>query len=646
MIVRDRRTDAEWARDNVERFPRSWRARLLTAWHRAHQRDRRAGNLSLLARVRTLSDAERGGIRPDASDGEICQRADLAARDMTTRMELWAGLARRRAAALRRWGDAYLERVKTFSARALMFARGLLDLWPESQTRRSALLRVQGARFWRRVYRRLHARTVEACAIDLGLVRKTVGAYASDDSVRRCQAQDSRNSAVLDSITAVNDHGQTYTLSDLAARGVANKAIRRMELLTRIAGFEHIAKQTGHIGFMVTMTCPSRFHRAATKKNGAIFNNPRYDHSTPDVAQRYLSQQWARCRAAAMRSGLDWYGFRIAEPQHDGTPHWHVLLFMPPQDKHCTPAQDCLRRLVKKYFLDNESPNEPGAQQHRIDFEAIDWAKGSAVGYVIKYVSKNIDGFGVGTDLFGQDAITSSQRVTAWARTWRIRQFQQIGGAPVGVWRELRRLHPDNIAENAPEALRMALSAVNVGKIEPGAQALAWAKYTNAQGGIGTPRRLLRIRLLTEQTGELGQYGEPLPKRPVGVWTMGVEFFKNHIHVLRPDAPSFQRRVIYRIESERAEWVIQSGDVESVRAVALERHQRSAEGASTRIHVNNCTDPARRSDFATNEIYRVKLRKWVDRSPREPQDAEEGADTPPRRHPPAPPAPHPARSRS
>ena len=59
MIVRDRRTDAEWARDNVERFPRSWRARLLTAWHRAHHRDRRTGNLSLLARVRTLSDAER-----------------------------------------------------------------------------------------------------------------------------------------------------------------------------------------------------------------------------------------------------------------------------------------------------------------------------------------------------------------------------------------------------------------------------------------------------------------------------------------------------------------------------------------------------------------------------------------------------------
>jgi hypothetical protein len=254
--------------------------------------------------------------------------------------------------------------------------------------------------------------------------------------------------------------------------------------------------------------------------------------------------------------------------------------------------------------------------QHRVRFDAIDWAKGSAVGYVIKYVSKNIDGEGVGLDLEGGDAVASSQRVCAWARTWRIRQFQQIGGAPVGVWRELRRLHPENLEADAPDALRQALAAVNVGKIEPGAQSIAWAKYTAAQGGIGTPRKLLRIKLLKDlDTGEIGRYGDLMADKTKGVFSLGLQFFRNHIHEARPDTPDFSRPVLYEVESERAEWLIGQGNRASALAAAARMFQRSAAGASTRIHVNNCTDPSRVSAFAGRRIYRPKLRQWARREP-------------------------------
>jgi hypothetical protein len=573
-------TDREWSTALVESFPRTWQARILSAWRRKHPTDRYGANIRLREQVHKLTDAGRGGIRPDAGDASICEQATTTANDMIDRLN-------RHKARAGSITDRALVRLQCFYLRNLLRARGMLDLWPDPKrtTRQGAVLRMQCPRFWRRVLRKLHARTVEACAISIGLVRKTAGLYASDESVTRRAGQNARNAAALESVHAVNDHGQDYTLAELAAKGTGNKAIRRVELLTRIAGFEHIAKACGHVGYMVTMTCPSRFHPATTRADGRIFDNPKHDGSTPQDGQRYLSGQWAQCRAAANRKGLDWYGFRIAEPQHDGTPHWHCLLFV-------RPGQEAtLQKLVARYFLDNESPNEPGAQKHRIDFELIDWAKGSAVGYVIKYVSKNIDGHGVGLDLFGNDAITSSQRVEAWASTWRIRQFQQIGGAPVGVWRELRRVHPDNITDDAPDSLRAALSAMNVGKIEPGVQALAWAKYTDAQGGIGTKRADLKIQIEKEEvTGECGRYMEPMIARSIGVRACGWQGFRSHIHDMNPAAPLLRRRLTESVESERAEWVIQQGSREQAVAAASMVFQRSGAAASTRIHVNNCTD--------------------------------------------------------
>ncbi len=571
----------------VARFPVSWQSRL-------RQRLGREQTWENLRRwreaVSKLVDAERGGLRPDASDDEICTQADVTARDMHRRLGLVAAVVR-----ARERGSNVALRLQAFVARRLLARRGMLDvwLWDKPEHRAGAVARMSCPLFWRRAYRKLHARTVEAVEIQIGNVRQGRGVYASDNAVTRSRAADVRNAAALESVIAVNDHHQAYTLAELAAKGVANQEIRRHELLTRIAGFELIAKDMGHWAVMVTTTCASRFHAATTRKDGRVVDNRKWERLTPRDGQQNLSKKWARCRAAAARAGMVWYGFRIAEPQHDGTPHWHLLLFV----AGGTFAQ--LEYFFRRYFLACDMPDEPGAQQHRLQFELIDWAKGSAVGYVIKYVSKNIDGHGVGQDLFGEDAITSSQRVRAWARTWRIRQFQQIGGPPVGVWRELRRVHPDNVPDTAPEPLREAIVAMNVAKTEPGVQSAAWRRYTLAQGGVGTCRKAMRIKLIKEATGQKTRYGEDAADRPVGVVALGVELFRNHIHEMLRDHQPFERRVTMEVESERAQWLMGGRSKGAALAVAAVVFERSAAGASTRIHVNNCTrPPAPPSEFA------------------------------------------------
>ena len=364
-----------------------------------------------------------------------------------------------------------------------------------------AIRRMTDEGWWRRKVRRTQAALVEEIAIELSLVHRHRQCYCSDETVKRRRAQTRRNALTLESIELENQHGFLATVADLAATSVSNPKIKHAELMTRMSGFESLARSLDYAAVFITITCPSRFH--AVLENGRP--NPKHDGSTPREAQHHLVTAWAKCRAALHRRHIRPFGFRVAEPHHDGCPHWHLLLFVPPDQ------ESTLRDIIARYFLEQHDPDEAGARKNRVKFVAIDYTRGTAAGYIAKYVSKAIDGEHIEDgDHYGNSGRSAAERVKAWAAAHGLRQFQQIGGAPVTPWRELRRIEP---SDGHPEVIKAARSAADSGN---------WARYLEVQGGPTVARKDLAVTLartpegfrLDPDTGETRPQPTSTARRP------------------------------------------------------------------------------------------------------------------------------------
>lgn len=562
-----RTTDHAWAAQRVATLPTRWQSRLMWAWERrrgmlesdhwtAEADAHRAANLDLLHVTEQLAGVR---LTLDANDAEVCDRAQAMADHCASLAELF-----------HQPETLYAAMVRSCTAQGIDApTQKDDDLMP-------SIRRMTDPLWWRRQLRKLHAKAVEGAAIRIGLVNRRRDPYVSNESLQRRAQQNKRNADTLDNTLARNELGQEFTLAELASRGTANKAIRRAELMTRISGFERIARDCDHAGLFFTITCPSRMHKWRTVKGGSVIENPRYDGTNPSEAQAYLAKVWARIRASLKRQGVSLYGFRIAEPNHDGTPHWHLLVF------HQSSHVNHLRDTVWRYAL-ADSPNEPGAHTHRVDFKPIDWERGSAAGYIAKYVAKNIDGYKLDKDLIGNDALETSARVEAWAATWGIRQFQQVGGPPVTVWRELRRV--EAVPEGAPDHLKAAHNAVNKTAVIEGREnaSVAWDHYCRAQGGVFVGRAY-RIRISTAERDGLGRYGEPLPPAPIGVETVSREdYTPAHMAWMNPPGRA-TRLVHWFVESSRHCWEI----VTRTARAACEGAKSALRAPWTRV--NNCTE--------------------------------------------------------
>ncbi|EKN6222675.1 replication endonuclease [Yersinia enterocolitica] len=373
----------------------------------------------------------------------------------------------------------------------------------------SAIARLINADWWERKLWRLRNDWRESQLRAAGLIHKRAAPYVSKEALADWIEQKRRNREFFKRHELVDDEGNTVSLEAMVDASISNPTIRRHELMARMKGIELVAKSREDVGVFYTITCPSKYH--ANNQSGHA--NPKWNHTTPPQAQAYLTKLWANIGSKLGRENLRVYGFRVAEPHHDGTPHWHLLLFMKPQERHA------ITEIMRAYAVKEDRAELGKRTSARFTAKRLDPKKGSATAYIAKYISKNIDGYALDGELdneTGKPLKETARFAMAWASRHRIRQYQPIGTPPVTVWRELRKLSNQLITtlkisgtyqSGKPLLLDPAMDAVTAA-----ADVGCFATYIMKQGGVLIPREKYTVRIAYQDNEQPNAYGETTEK--------------------------------------------------------------------------------------------------------------------------------------
>jgi len=223
-----------------------------------------------------------------------------------------------------------------------------------------------------------------------------------------------RQSNFLEFSYVTNDQtGQSFSLKDCIVSSNHNPQRYYGEIQNRINTLEREAIEAGLTPVFLTMTLPSEFHEMK-QYNGKLISNPLYNGTTPKEAVKILTKQFAKLRQDRSLKELtkaQRMYYRVNEPHKDGTPHTHILLFIPKDQI------DRVEIAFKRLYNQVGNKFEKNIK--------------SASSYIMKYINKTLP-------MSKEQISENDQYINAWYVKHRVNRFcSSRSMAPMYLYRLL-----------------------------------------------------------------------------------------------------------------------------------------------------------------------------------------------------------------
>lgn len=229
------------------------------------------------------------------------------------------------------------------------------------------------------------------------------------------KAKIKRQSDFLDySYIQDNNTGQQFSLKDCIVSSNHSPQRYYGEIQNRINTLEREATNAELTPVFLTITLPSEFHKMKTSRNGKLIKNPKYNGVEPKESVKILTKMFAKLRqdrSLKELTKMQRMYYRVNEPHKDGTPHTHILLFIP---------KERIERIEKAFkHLYNQKSNK---------FEKN---IRSATSYIMKYINKTLP-------MSKKELTKKDEYLNAWYIKHRINRFcASRSTAPMYLYRML-----------------------------------------------------------------------------------------------------------------------------------------------------------------------------------------------------------------